>query len=126
MKRLSILCVLVCLLASCTKRSTHVQLQGQFLLVNSGSGTIGVPLTANPIVFLGISRNSFRKYVDNELVLETGYTVHESSSDSGTEAGVLVFDDGSEQAFELRENKLWFHNDCDDCLQQEYVRNDTR
>lgn len=72
---------------------------------------------------LEITGTTLKKYINDELVYETNYTIElrESVLFSGMHE-MIVGDNGAGSIIEFSDNKLFLSDDCNDCFQSEYIR----
>lgn len=99
---------------------------GSWIWVESSGGidgrTVTPESTGNTIV-LKFTSNTFKRYVNGELKLETNYEIKYGESIRSTnEIEIIFYKNGINQSFELSDGNLILFDECYDCFQSNYMR----
>jgi hypothetical protein len=130
MKKTALLFSLFLLLSSCSTTnkigSDENALNGKWNWVSSSGGFIGktiTPASENKKTIIEISNSTIKKYENGNLIFESKYAIKEEPSIYGNERKMILFEnDMPKQSFEIKDNKLYLSEECNDCYQSEYIR----
>ena len=105
--------------------STKSQLIGQWNWVESSGGILGrteTPESTGKIIKLEFSNNSIKRFVNGNLESESKYSI-KSEDYYGEQREIITYEEYPiNQIIGLNENYLILYDMCDDCFQNEYVK----
>ena len=128
MKKIAFIFILLSLISCSTSADISSQnlLNGKWSWVSSSGGFIGktiTPKSENKSVVIQFSKSVIKRYENGKLVSENTFTIDNQASIYGGERKMIILEDNSrKQSFEIKDNKLFLNDECNDCYQSEYVR----
>ncbi|RUT69957.1 hypothetical protein D0817_12240 [Flavobacterium cupreum] len=128
-KKIAFLFVLFQLL-SCSSSSNMLatsenSLNGKWNWVSSTGGFIGstiTPASEKKTMTIEISNSTIKRYENGKLLSENTFEIKNLHSIYGDNKKMIVIEDRPNQSFEIKDNKLFLNDECNDCYQSEYVR----
>jgi hypothetical protein len=83
------------------------------------------PESQNVTIKLIIDDNIYKEFVNDSLVLETGYelVISEEILIGTTEKDLIRFESGREKAIMISDSELELIDQCFDCYSHRYIRN---
>ena len=100
-------------------------LLGKWNWIESTGGIAGVTLTpksTGKTIYLEISQNSIKKFVNGSLESEQKYTIQIQSSIFGGNKPMFVFENDSKSSFEIESDVLFINEECYDCFNNKYKK----
>lgn len=130
MKKIALLFTLLFALLSCETNhptvNNQTSLNGKWNWVSSSGGFTGkmiTPESEKKTMTIEISDSVIKKYQDGKLLSKNSFSIQPQQSIFGGERKMIILDnDMPKQSFEIKDNKLYLSEECNDCYQSEYVR----
>ena len=101
-------------------------ISGNWIWVKSTGGIDGrteTPETTGKVIRLEISKHSVRYFVNNELTEERSYIFKTQQSILfGKPMEMILYENGSSQIIEGKQDELLLTEDCFDCFQHDFIR----
>ena len=105
--------------------SSENSLNGKWDWISSTGGFIGstlTPASEKKTMTIEISNSTIKRYENGNLLSENTFEIKTQNSIYGDNKKMIVIEDRPSQSFEIKDNKLYLNDECNDCYQSEYVR----
>ena len=116
-------------LLSCSTTTNHDsadQIMGEWVWIESSGGLAGTtetPESTEKEIWLQISNNSIKQFINGTLESDRTYKIERRESVIfGDLRDMIIYGNGFRQIFSTTGNKLILTGDCNDCFQSEFVR----
>lgn len=117
--------LLSCSSSNAIDTSRENSLNGKWNWLSSTGGFIGstlTPASEKKTMTIEISNSTIKKYENGNLLSEDTFEIKTQNSIYGDNKKMIVIEDRPSQSFEVKDNKLFLNDECNDCYQSEYVR----
>lgn len=129
MKNLFILLSFFGLFSFCSKNvdsQTLDNLIGKWEWVKSSGGIAGVtktPENTSSEIMVEFTTEKFIKFMNGDTIQEISYKIEIGKSIRKTEdTNLIIYEDGRIQSYEINGSTLLLFDECYDCFQNEYIR----
>ena len=129
MKKIIFLLMALSSLLSCSTTTNHDsadQIMGEWVWIESSGGLAGTtetPESTEKEIWLQISNNSIKQFINGTLESDRTYKIERRESVIfGDLRDMIIYGNGFRQIFSTTGNKLILTGDCNDCFQSEFVR----
>ncbi|MEO8532119.1 MAG: hypothetical protein ABI441_00140 [Flavobacterium sp.] len=105
--------------------SNQNSLNGKWNWISSTGGFIGstvTPASEKKTMTIEISNSTIKRYENGKLLSENTFSIKTGNSIYGDNKKMIVVENLPNQSFEVKDNKLYLNDECNDCYQSEYVR----
>ncbi len=91
------------------------------------AGGITTPETTGNQITIEFTKSTYKKYINGKLDMEMTYLIETGNSiRKKGEADLIIYQNNKKQSIELKENKLILYDECFDCFQNEYIREEEK
>lgn len=128
-KKYLLLFLLIAITFSCSDSEDPINqknIYGNWIWINSTGGIDGrteTPATTGKVIRLEITKQSIKHYVNNALTGDYPYVIKTQQSQLfGKPAEMILYENGSSQIIEGKQDELLLTEDCFDCFSHLYTR----